>query len=40
MTVIWDLQSDENGWFTTGRFESKAFLPRGMDIMIFTDDGA
>ena len=40
MDTIRDLQTDENGWFTTGRFESKAFLPGGMDIMIFTDDGA
>ena len=40
MDIIRDMKTDENGWFTTGRFESKAFLAGDWDVMIFTDDGA
>ncbi len=40
MDIIKDLKTDENGWFTTGIFDSKVFLPGKMNIMIFTDDGA
>lgn len=40
MVIIKDLKSDETGWFTTGKFESKSFLPGEMNLMIFTDDGA
>ncbi len=38
--MIRNLETDENGWFTTGIFDSKAFFPGEMDLMIFTDDGA
>lgn len=40
MAIIRGLKTDENGWFTTGTFDSKVFLPGEMSIMIFTDDGA
>ena len=40
MAVIRDLETDENGWFTTGKFDSEAFLPGETEVMIFTDDGA
>ena len=37
---IRNLKTDDNGWFTTGQFDSESFLPGEMNIMIFTDDGA
>lgn len=40
MDIIRNIETDENGWFTTGRFDSKAFFPGEMEITIFREDGA
>ena len=40
MSIIRNIKTDENGWFTTGKFDSKAFLPGETNVLIFTDDGA
>ena len=40
MSIIRNIKTDENGWFTTGKFDSKAFLPGETSVLIFTDDGA
>lgn len=40
MDIIRDITTDDNGWFTNGRFDSEFLFPGEMDIMIFTDDGA
>ncbi len=40
MELIRNMKTDENGWFTTGVFDSESFLPGETAIMIFTDEGA
>lgn len=38
MDIIRDIKDD--GLFTYGKFDAKAFLPGEMNLMIFTEDGA
>lgn len=40
MDTIRGVKTDDNGWFTTGEFDSKTFLPGKTGVLIFTDDGA
>lgn len=40
MSVIKDLQTDENGWFAYGKFNSTSLFKGEMAVSIFIDDGA
>ncbi len=40
MSIIRNLQTDENGWFEEGTFTSNSIFPGEMNILIFVDDGA
>lgn len=40
MSVIKDLQTDENGWFADGKFNSTSLFKGEMAVSIFIDDGA
>lgn len=40
MSVIRNLEIDENGWFADGKFESKSLFKGEIDVSIFIDDGA
>jgi len=40
MSIIKDLQTDENGWFANGKFNSTSLFNGEMAVSIFVDDGA
>lgn len=40
MSVIRNLQTDENGWFAEGKFNSNSLFKGEMAVLIFIDDGA
>ncbi|MGX8773473.1 MAG: DUF6985 domain-containing protein [Bacillota bacterium] len=40
MDLIRNMQTDDNGWFTTGKFDSNYLFSGEMEVQIFTDDGA
>lgn len=40
MSIIKDLQTDENGWFANGKFNSTSLFKEEMAVSIFVDDGA
>ena len=40
MSIIRDLQTDENGWFADGKFNSISLFKGEMNVSIFVHDGA